>query len=159
MRVFASIVERPRCVDAKRHSLYKAAGQLGSEAAKRNCHCEVKSLKGIIEIFENPLSQSHLIKRKFVSLLGLTKRNFLFSRPKGERLGFVSELERTYKFKRGVQRHKNTDRATECAMTNTGANLSKTLVGWAYQPNNEMFLLRCPNMDKCYTLSHSSKAH
>ena len=126
-----------------------AAKQLGSEAAKRNCHCEAKSLKGIIEIFENPLSQSHSIKREFVKLFSLTKRNFIFSRPNGERLEFVSELERTYKFKRGVQRLKNTDRATECAMTNVGENLLKTTVGRAYQPNNEIFVLLSALAEGC----------
>ena len=101
--------------------LFLVAKQLGSEAAKRNCHCEAKSFKEIIEIFEYPLSQSHSIKREFVKFLSLlTKwKLFIFS-PLGERLEFVSELEQTYKFKRGVQRHKNTDRATECAMTGVG---------------------------------------
>ncbi len=63
------------------HGLLQAAKQLGSEAAKLNCHCEAKSFKGIIEFFENPLLQSHSIKkiakffivRKFVKFLSLTK--------------------------------------------------------------------------------------
>ena len=42
----------PRCIDARRHSLYKAAEQLGNEAAKRNCHYEAKNFKGIVLIKE-----------------------------------------------------------------------------------------------------------
>ena len=91
-----------------------AAKQLGSEAAKRN------------------------FIREFVKLFSLTKRKLFIFSPLGlcrvktidncfarGLVEFVSELERTYKFKRGVQRHKNTDRATECAMTNIGANFLK----------------------------------
>ena len=127
----------------------QAAKQLGSEVAKRNCHCEAKSFKGIVKIFENPLSQSHSIKklasfvsiRESVKLFSLTKRKFFIFSPLGGRLEFVSELERTYKFKRGVKRYKNTDRATECAMTNVVKNLLKITVGWAFQPNNKTFLI------------------
>ena len=126
-------------LDAARQLLIKAAKQLGSEAAKRNCHCEAKSFNDIVKIFENPLSQSHSIKREFVKLFSLLikRKLFIFS-PLGlcrvktidncfarGLVEFVSELERTYKFKRGVQRHKNPDRATECAMTNVGADSLK----------------------------------
>ncbi len=64
----ALVREQNWCVE--RQSRLQAAGQLGSEAAKRN------------------------LIREFVKLFSLlTKRNFLFSRPYGERLEFVSELE------------------------------------------------------------------
>ena len=109
-----------------------AAKQLGSEAATRNSHCEAKSFKGIVKIFEYSLSQSHSIKKlasfilikEFGKLFSLTARNLNFS-PLGGRLEFVSELERTYKYKRGVKGYKNADRATECAMTNVVKNLLK----------------------------------
>ena len=112
--------------------LFLAAKQLGSEAATRNSHCEAKSFKGIVKIFEYSLSQSHSIKKlasfilikEFGKLFSLTARNLNFS-PLGGRLEFVSELERTYKYKRGVKGYKNTARATECAMTNVGADSLK----------------------------------
>ena len=155
-------VEKPRSMDAKRQSLLQAAGQLGSEAVK---------LFVVVE---------------FVKLFGLlTKRNSLFSRPEGlcrvktidncfargesSRVNAVNygyERQREPQscamgvtlsaLCRGVQIYKNTNRATECAMTNIGANFLKPPVdrakslslfyfilqksikqGWAYQPNNE----------------------
>ena len=76
--------------------------------------------------------------RKIKKILCLTKRNCGFS-PLGERLEFVSELKRTYKFKRGVKflselcelrnfregykKYKNKDCGTESGMTVFGANL------------------------------------
>ena len=100
-------------------------------------------------IFENTLSQSHSIKKlasfilikEFLKLFSLTKRKFFIFSPLGGRLEFVSELERTYKFKRGVKGHNNKDRATECAMTNVVKNLLKTPVGWACQPNNVTLII------------------
>ena len=116
----------PRCEDAKRHSLYKTAGQLGSKAENRNCHCEAKSLKGIIEIFEYPLSQSHSIKREFVKLFSLLTKPKLFPlAPEGRESSRLNAVN--YGYERGVQRHKNTDRATECAMTDIGAKHQNNL--------------------------------
>ena len=79
--------------------------------------------------------------RKIKKILCLTKRNCGFS-PLGERLEFVSELKRTYKFKRGVKflselcelrnfregykKYKTLDRATECAMICVGEKKGKT---------------------------------
>ena len=73
--------------------------------------------------------------KKIKKILCLTKRNCGFS-PLGERLEFVSELKRTYKFKRGVkflselcelrnfrEGYKNKDCGTESGMTVFGANL------------------------------------
>ena len=114
--------------------LFSAAKQLGSEAAKRNCHCEAKNFKRIVKIFEYPLLQSHSIKREFVKLLSLTSCKISSLRGRESNCSSVT----SYSCERGVNRHKNTDRATECAMTNVVKNLLKTTVGWACQPNNEI---------------------
>ena len=68
----------PRCIDAKRQSLYKAAGQLRSEAAK---------FFVVVEFV------------KFLSLL--TKRNCLFSRPNGERRNFLANASELRNFREG----------------------------------------------------------
>ena len=105
-------VERSRCKDAKRQSLLQAAGQLGSEAVK---------LFVVVE---------------FVKLFGLlTKRKLSTLAPMGRESNCSSAT--SYSCERGVQKIKNSDRATECAMTNVGEDLLKTPVGCAYQPNNE----------------------
>ncbi len=128
-------------MDAKRQSLLREVRLLGSEAAKRNCHCEAKSFKGIIKLFENTLSQSHSIKKlaiikKFEKLLSFS--NCKISSLQGRESNCSSVT--SYSCERGVNRHKNTDRATECAMTNVVKNLLKTTVGWACQPNNEIIV-------------------
>ena len=117
----------PRGEDAKRHSRLREARQLGSEAAKRNCHCEAKSCKVLIKFFENPLSQSHSIKREFENFLSLF--NCKISSLPGRECGCCNQFN--YNHERGVnkKKHKNTDRATECAMTNVVKNLRKTTVG------------------------------
>ena len=89
-----------------------AAEQLGSEAAKRNCHCEAKSCMDIVLISE------------FDKLFSLSTKWKLFPlAPPGRESSRLNAVN--YGYERGVQRHKNTDRATECAMTNIGANFLK----------------------------------
>ena len=113
----------PRGVDAKRLSLLRGVRQLGSEAANRNCHCEAKSFKGIVNIFENTLSQSHSIKRKFENLLSLPNCNISSLRGRESSRSSVT----SYECERGVDRHKTIDRATECAMTSVGKMDKSTL--------------------------------
>ena len=108
-------VERPRCADAKRQSLYKAARQLGSEAAK------LFNIQEFVKIL------SLLIKRKLFTLA-----------PTGRESSRLNEVN--YGYERGGKIYKNTDRATECVMTNIGEDLLKIPVGWAYQLNNEIFI-------------------
>ena len=115
--------------DAKRHSLLREVSKLGSEAAKRNSHCEAKSFKGIIEIFENTLSQSHSIKkiakffviREFVKFLSLlTKRKLFALAPEGRESSRLNAVNYGYERGGNKEKLKHTDRATECAMTNVG---------------------------------------
>ena len=111
-------------MDAKRHSLLREVSKLGSGAARRNCPCEAKSCKGIVKIFEYPLSQSHSIKREFVKFLSLLIKRKLFPlAPTGRESNCSSAT--SYSCERGVQIYKNTDCATECAMTNVGENFLK----------------------------------
>ena len=84
--------KRLRGIDAKRQSLIQAAKQLRSEAAK----------------FFNV--------REFVDILSLVKRNILLSPLEGEKK-FLSELCELRNFREGYKKYKNSDRATECAMT------------------------------------------
>ena len=104
------LVEMPRC-------------------AKRNCHCEAKSSNGIVKIFKYPLSQSHSIKRESVKLFSLPKRKISSLQGReSSRLNAVNygyERGVDYALCRGVKRHKNTNHATECAMTDIENNLHK----------------------------------
>ena len=54
--------------------------------------------------------------KKFVDILSLFKRNILISPLEGEKK-FLSEFCELRNFREGYKKPKNTDRATECAMT------------------------------------------
>ena len=92
----------------KAKSVLEAARQLRSEAAKRDLdarqRCE--EAKSILEAAKQLRSEA-------------AKRNILFSPLEGEKK-FLSELCELRNFREGYKKYKNTDRATECAMTNVG---------------------------------------
>ena len=62
--------------------------------------------------------------RKIVDILSLVKRNILISPLEGEKK-FLSELCELRNFREGYKKYKNSDRATECAMTDVGDKKGK----------------------------------
>ena len=117
---------------------YKAARQLGSEAAKRDLEAKTKRC-------EDAKRHSLLLLRKFdlfrkiVDILSLVKRNILLSPLEGEKK-FLSELCELRNFREGYKKYKNSDRATECAMTDVGEKKGKIKMNknnlQQKQPNN-----------------------
>ena len=95
------------------YSSFQAAKQLGSEAAKRSL------IREFVKLFS-------LFNCKIFSLLGR---------------GSNCSSATSYSCERGVNLI-NSDRATWCAMTDVCANLLKTPVGWAYQSNNKIFIIK-----------------
>ena len=79
-----------------------------------------------------------------VDILSLVKRNILISPLEGEKK-FLSELCELRNFREGYKKYKNSDRATECAMTNVSDKKGKIKMNknnlQQKQPNNPVAFL------------------
>ena len=109
--------------------MYKAARQLGSEAAKRDIEAKTKrceEAKSVSEAAKQLRSEA-------------AKCNILISPLEGEKK-FLSELCELRNFREGYKKYKTLDRATECAMTNVGDKKGKIKMNknnlQQKQPNN-----------------------
>ena len=91
------------------------AKQLGSEAAKRDLDVKTKRSEDAKKHSLLRLRKFDLF-RKIVDILSLVKRNILLSPLEGEKK-FLGELCELRNFREGYKKDKNSDRATECAMT------------------------------------------
>ena len=101
--------------------MYKAARQLGSEAAKHNLDAKTQRSEEAKSVSE------------------AAKCNILLSPLEGEKK-FLSELCELRNFREGYKKYKNSDRATKCAMTNVGDKKGKIKMNknnlQQKQPNN-----------------------
>ena len=118
--------------------LFLAAKQLGSEAAKRDLGVKTKRCEDAKNHSLLRLKKFDLF-RKIVDILSLVKRNILISPLEGEKK-FLSELCELRNFREGYKKYKNSDRATECAMTDVGEKKGKIKMNknnlQQKQPNN-----------------------